>query len=819
MSEERHATSGNLGGKVCQLDHEPSPLTPNVKASREVVRRIVSRPMRLVALLLAVQAAQAQEVPALLEFPEAGLDDPAVYRDYRTRFYRDANRNAVQVYLRRDAGRVVHLWANAANESAGFTVRDSAGRPAPLEWGPGGADTSRSSRGLTTTYRLDLGRRPVVLGWFLLGSMRVERDFQYGGGHLAPFHAPPFRVRELVDLITSLERLPPIERSRHLVALGASTMDELRNRLDPTVMLRRTETMWTARITQQSFDEKNRISLELRVATAAADVTVGARTVTIRPRGNAPVVLTVSATTDARSLTPLGRDVMFNFEFQAWAEAVRGAGDAVAGRRLERQIRGLELVTYREKLMAGLPNFATYFGRDMMVTSLLMEPIWSGAMLEHVLGTVLRKLSPGGEVSHEEALGGQAIREHAAEYSALIAEYFRLGAGPRADSLLARARVMLTGLQAVRENYHMVDDDFQLPVVAAHYLTNPRVQVERKRTFLTDTARSRTAAPALDLLFKNLRFVTGRAAAYVREPVDTNLVGFPPSGPGRWLSGSWRDSGPGYANGRFAMDVNVVWVPEALAATARILAALRELGLEDRIAAAGLPDWAADSAALSLAVETWRGARRHFVVRLAADEAARRIEAKLAWLPPAERDYWRAVWEGGGAPPDTLEFLALSLDAEGRPIPVMNSDGGMRLLLQDPTDAAAFQPFLSSYPAGLLVDSLGPLVGNDAYASRDVWELWRTDLYHSPRVVWGREVNILLMALARASGGGEAADALRRTQEAVHASGLEHAELWSYRIEVDRLVPERYGSSSDVQLWNLTDLAVEFVLSRRASAP
>jgi len=57
-------------------------------------------------------------------------------------------------------------------------------------------------------------------------------------------------------------------------------------------------------------------------------------------------------------------------------------------------------------------------------------------------------------------------------------------------------------------------------------------------------------------------------------------------------------------------------------------------------------------------------------------------------------------------------------------------------------------------------------------------------------------------------------NALRSTTRAVDASGLGHNELWSYRIAGDRLLPIRYGSSSDVQLWNTTDLAVEFVLSQ-----
>ena len=41
-------------------------------------------------------------------------------------------------------------------------------------------------------------------------------------------------------------------------------------------------------------------------------------------------------------------------------------------------------------------------------------------MSEHVIASVLRKLGPNGDVSHEEALGGQAIRENAVVYDSLV---------------------------------------------------------------------------------------------------------------------------------------------------------------------------------------------------------------------------------------------------------------------------------------------------------------------------------------------------------------------------------------------------------------
>ena len=124
------------------------------------------------------------------------------------------------------------------------------------------------------------------------------------------------------------------------------------------------------------------------------------------------------------------------------------------------------------------------------------------------------------------------------------------------------------------------------------------------------------------------------------------------------------------------------------------------------------------------------------------------------------------------------------------------------------------------------------MVANDAYASPAVWEAFRQDTYHSPRVVWGREVNLILLGLANqingATEGGsngaasagltaytnEMRAALTRINDAVEASGLKHNELWSYEISGGALRPIRYGASTDVQLWNVTDLAVQFVLSR-----
>jgi hypothetical protein len=203
------------------------------------------------------------------------------------------------------------------------------------------------------------------------------------------------------------------------------------------------------------------------------------------------------------------------------------------------------------------------------------------------------------------------------------------------------------------------------------------------------------------------------------------------------------------------------------------------------------------------------------------------VNAKLASLPPAERRYWQRIVKDRDLAADTLFFLALSLDADGKPIRVVNTDPATGLFLDglfsDSSHAAPEQvsrdlrTFALPYPVGLLVDSLGPVVANDAYASPNIWRRFREDLYHSPRVVWGREVNLISLGLSQARGKVPA-NWLSRILAAVEASGLGYNELWSYRIKGDRLRPMRYGTSSDVQLWNTTDLAVEFVLSRLREA-
>jgi len=204
----------------------PRPLGPTLRAIA----------LACASVLGAATIAAQTRVQPILAFPEAGLDDPAAYQGYQTRFFRDTKGNVVQVYLDPRTGRVVNLLADAIDESVGFTVRDGSGKPIRLEWGSTEAIISQNGDRRTIEYQLVANSPQLLIGWILLGSMRIERDLGYSARGLEVYDWPTFRVREEEELVTNVERLDPAERQRQLGMLGSEFTAELRARLEPDVV-------------------------------------------------------------------------------------------------------------------------------------------------------------------------------------------------------------------------------------------------------------------------------------------------------------------------------------------------------------------------------------------------------------------------------------------------------------------------------------------------------------------------------------------------------------------------------------------------------
>jgi hypothetical protein len=808
--------------------------------------------MSVLALAVLAQLAVAtRPVQPVLAFPEQDLDDLAAYRGYQSRFFRDAAQNTFQIYIDDRSARVVHIMADADNASAGFTVRDANGKTAPLAWNGTGGAVSATARTRRFDHRLIANTPTLHLGSFLLGSMRVERDFQYFQKGREAFARVPYPISEVDQLLATLEKLPAAVQAQHLAVLNAPDMATLRARMYPPIELQRVGLYWVARVQQVTLNAHDTLTIELRVNARAIDASVAGDSLTLRARSGSSVPFDVRVSTTAQPLTPLSRSQIFAPDFLAFLESAKARGAravarsdtaAVRARRMERQVRGVELLVSREKLMAGLPTYATYFGRDMLMTALMMRPIWQHEAQEAVIAAALRKLGPKGDVSHEEALGDQATRESAGEYVALMTAHAasaQRGETAKADSLMARAALVLTNFRAVRENYHMIDDEYQLAIVAARWITDPTVSAETKRAFLLRTVAG--GDTHLARLMRELQLIARLTSAYTAEPITANLIAFSPREPSGFATASWRDSGAGYGGGKFAMDINAIWVPHALEATGQIVRAVRELGLDTQARVESdtpLARLVGSATSLQRAIDVWRDAAKHFVVRRTAAEVRGNVTARLAAMPANERSYWDALPTTAQSMADSLKFLAVSLDATGAPIGVANTDPATQLFLGDgegrttastPAERARtlndVRLFVRPYPAGLYVDRIGPVVANDAYATSAVWDTFVKDPYHGPRVVWGREVTLFLLGVANriameekqaqpdAAYIAELRAAMQKIRLAVEQSGF-HTELWSYSFEHGTLGALRYGSGNEIQLWSTTDLAMQYVLDR-----
>jgi hypothetical protein len=475
--------------------------------------------------------------------------------------------------------------------------------------------------------------------------------------------------------------------------------------------------------------------------------------------GAAALHLRITALTGEPPLTPFAAAELFS----------KWAGDDARARQV------LRFLSYREKFLAGSWRFNTYFGRDTLMSLRLLMPALRAEAVEAGLVSVLERLNAEGEVAHEEDIGEFAVLRH------------------RDDTPIY--------------DYKMIDDDFMLaPVAAAWLLDHEEGQRRAQAFFARKLSSGETAGSAMA---RNAAHVLGAARAFAQEPAPHNLVSLKPG----IAVGQWRDSEQGLAGGRYAYDVNAVWIPAALSAIARIHAQglFAPYAAEDQQQAfAGAAAWAKAWSAHAPAL---------FEVRLPRERAADKLRA---YAMKAGVDATPAL---ASLPPDALRFAAVSLDSERRPIPVMHSDVGFALLFSDPpadaVDAMASSA-LRPFPAGLLTD-VGMVSANPAYADPPVQALFGRNAYHGTGV-WSWQQALMAAGLARQLERGDlpatvrarVRDAQARLWHAIEASSaMRTSELWSWAWADGRyrVVPFGQGEhdvdeSNAAQLWSTVYLAI-----------
>jgi hypothetical protein len=452
---------------------------------------------------------------------------------------------------------------------------------------------------------------------------------------------------------------------------------------------------------------------------------------------------------------------------------------AAAGKD-QRARNALTFLSYQEKFLAGSWRFNTYFGRDTLISTLLLAPVLQPGAVESGIGSVLARLAPNGEVAHEEDIGEFAVLRNAKE-----------GRGRRDTPIY---------------DYAMVDDDFMLAPVAASSLLDDARGRDRAPQFLA--SRSSGSGSNGAALVRNLLWVVERTASFAKDPRPTHLVGIKE---GR-MTGQWRDSEEGLGRGRYAYDVNAVLVPAALRATDRLMkSGLLDLYLSDAqrlVLQRANPQW-----------QVWsRDAPPLFVTTVPSEEARKRVD-EYARQVGVERKRPLASIESA------LVFNALSLDAAGRQIPIMHSDGGFALLLGTPTPAELERALevMRPFPAGLMTP-IGLLVANPAFADRDTQARFTSNAYHGT-VFWSWQQALFAAGLDRQISRSDLPAPLRkrliaaRTQlwDAIEATrDVRTSELWSWSFADGRYRVEPFGQrgqdadeSNAAQLWSTVFLALK----------
>ncbi len=491
------------------------------------------------------------------------------------------------------------------------------------------------------------------------------------------------------------------------------------------------------------------------------------------------VRLEITAVSGETPLTPLGGSHLLN----ASARHDTGTRDV------------LSFLSYQESFLAGSWRFNTYFGRDTLMSVRLLMPALTAEAVDAGLGSVLTRLSPEGEVAHEESVGEFAVLEH-------------LKAGVHSD--------------APTFDYKMIDGTFMLaPVAAAWLLDDARGSAEAREFLSRRDSRAGDADKTMGAdLVRNLKFVLGAAARFADDPHAGNLIALK-SG---WPVGEWRDSDVGLAGGRIPYDVNAVFVPAALEAAHRFFAS----GLLDPY----LTD--ADRSAFARAdamAGVWQArAKPLFVVTVPNRAARARIAAYAEALHVPAAAALRSV--GSGA----VRFHALALAADGTPIPVLHSDEGFDFLFGRPSAAdlaQAVEALARPFPAGLLTP-VGVVVANPVYAAPAVQAELSRSAYHGT-VIWSWQQAVLAAGLARQLQRQDLPPALvrrLRTAQAqlwhaiLAADAMRNSELWSWRFTNGHYEIAPFGTqvadadeANAAQLWSTVYLAIQDPEGRGESEP
>jgi hypothetical protein len=379
----------------------------------------------------------------------------------------------------------------------------------------------------------------------------------------------------------------------------------------------------------------------------------------------------------------------------------------------------LSFLSSTQKLTAGTWRFLTYFGRDSMISLMLLQSVLSegqGGAIEAVIGAVLERINKSdGSTCHEEVIGDFATYIN-------IQDKNLKSDTPSCD-------------------YKMIDTDYFLPVVMKNYLVDTETGLGRHFDFMENTASflaDNKSLRYIELAQKTIDKIMKTSAPFAASggQKKENLIHLKDGVD----VGEWRDSGNGLGGGRIPYDVNTALVPAAL----RAIAALCRAGLfPDH------PEW--PSLADQYAAVWEESTLQFFEVNIPKDTAVSLV-----------KDYISRSNFPGPDQTDTItsdiKFYGLALDGgNDQPIVrVMNTDDCFRHFLLSTTNQTQLSSFLSQtadhilrpFPAGLS-SSVGLFVANPAFGGDPSYAAGFKNTDYHGTVVWSWQLAMMGAGLAR----------------------------------------------------------------------
>jgi glycogen debranching enzyme len=469
------------------------------------------------------------------------------------------------------------------------------------------------------------------------------------------------------------------------------------------------------------------------------------------------------------------------------------------------QTKSVSFLSYTDKLLAGAWRFLTYFGRDSMIATLLLQPVLSeddGGAIEAVIGAVLERINKtDGVVCHEETIGDYATYQN-----------------------------LLLNISSTKPicSYIMIDSTYYLAPVMENYFLKTETGRSRRDAFFAQESTLNFGNKGLsykELALRNAEDVMQNAAPFAESGGQTqaNLVHLEED----QIVGEWRDSTYGIGGGRIPYDVNTALVPAAL----RSIAALSAEGFFPEY-----PDWETTAAEYA---KVWEDETLSFFEVTVPESEAKSLV----------QDYTQEVGYGfpshAGDITSDVVYHGLALNGYDNQalVKVMNTDDCFRLFMLNTTNQEQLTAFVNQsanniqapFPVGLSTD-VGILVANPAYGGAPVYAAnWTTNAYHGT-VVWSWQLAMLAAGLQRqlercsTSAAPDFCDdssvydnvlaAYNHLWDLIEANECHlSSEVWSWQyrngnfdfIELGELPPPAGVNPTESnirQLWSLTFLAV-----------